>query len=572
MSRPLRWTRAPATPAAGVLVEELGLHPVVARLLTARAVVEPESATTFLHPRLADLRDPSGLADVAPAVERLTAAIDAGETIGVHGDYDVDGVTATAVMTSVLRSLGAEVLPYIPHRLREGYGLGQKGLEAMIAGGVRLIVTVDCGISAHVEVAAARAAGVDVIVVDHHALGSSLPAAVAVLNPHRPDCGFGFTDLAGVGVTFFLCVALRRAWRELGRPAAAALDLREVLDLVALGTVADQVALRDQNRILVASGLQVLRRAARPGIAALCEVAGLAPSALRASHLAFQLAPRINAVGRLGDALDAVHLMLTPDLAEATRQARVLDAANSERRVMERAIFQDALIQVEGRVGPVPDALILCGPDWHPGVVGIVASRMAERFARPTILIGADGRGSGRSVEGFNLHQALVQLARHMRTFGGHSQAVGLSIDRSEIADLSSGLAALARDAFGSGLPTPGLVLDGTLTLPELDFALVEALQELEPFGRGNPEPVFEFRDVVPTAVSRVGGDHVRFLIDNAPLQIKGIAFGMAERLAEGAFHGPVNLAAVPEIENWGSRRQLQLRVLDVAPPARPTL
>jgi len=563
------WIVAEPQRGAAALARELALPAVVGQVLINRGVAETDAATRFLDPRLRELRDPGDLADVDLAVTRLIRALEGGETIGVFGDYDVDGVTSTALMSWALEQMGARVVRHIPHRLLEGYGLGTVGLQTLAEQGATLVVAVDCGTTAHEEIAQATAQGMDVIVVDHHALGPTLPPAVAVLNPHREDCQFGFRDLAAVGVTFFLCAALRRALRETGRfSAETELDLRDGLDLVALGTVADQVPLVDKNRVLVTAGLKALRRAHRVGIVALCDVAGLAPRRLQASHIAFQLGPRINAAGRLGDAMAAVDLLLTEDPLDARALANVLDTANHERRRIEQVVFEQASQQLDAYdPAALPSVLVLASEAWHPGVVGIVASRMVERYARPAILVGAEGRGSGRSVPGFNLHLALGAAEAHLRRYGGHAQAVGVRIASGAEVGLRAALASYADEHLPGALLQKTLPIDARVPVRDLDLPLAEALQELGPFGQGNPEPLFCLDGVHFRSQQTVGSRHVRFVVEEAGHRVGGIAFGMAERLAAGDFADGARLAVVPEIDDWGTSRRLSLRAVDIIGP-----
>ncbi len=535
------------------------MHGVVAQVLANRGLADPDAAASFLSPQLGDLRDPALMADMNRAVERIISAIDHHEIIGVFGDYDVDGVTSTVVLTWALRAFGARVVKHIPHRMLEGYGLGEPGLRKLREQGAGLVIAVDCGVTAHQQIDAAREMGLDVIVVDHHALDDSLPRAHAVINPLRADDQFGFSSLAAVGLSFFLAVALRRALRERGDFAKRAQpDLRRLLDLVALGTVADQVPLVDQNRILVSAGLQVLRRAERPGIDALCQVARIDPQHLQAGRLAFQIAPRINAAGRLGDAMAAVDLFLTEDPVEARSLAHVLDTSNQVRRDIEAEVFAEAQLQLQKIYGDeIPAAIVLAKPSWHPGVVGIVASRMVERYQRPALFIGSDGRGSGRSIPGFDLHAALSVVQKHLLRFGGHPQAVGVRADFSAVDAFRQALAVEAEPRLQRCGQRAVLQLEGRLNVQQLDMDLAIALEQLGPFGRGNAEPVFAVEDVKFLSRSTVGKDHVRYVLEDAGQTVAGIAFHMSGALSAGAFGDGAHLAVIPEINHWAGRHRL---------------
>lgn len=563
------WRLVEPEKGAEALSAALGLHSVVAQILVNRGYSDPEKAAAFLSPQLSALRDPSLMADMDRAVERLLKALDNHEIIGIFGDYDVDGVTSTTVLTWALRAFGGQVVKHIPHRMLEGYGLGEAGLRKLQEQGATLVIAVDCGVTAHAEIDAAKAMGLDVIVVDHHALDATLPAAHAVINPLRQDDRFGFTSLAAVGLSFFLAVALRRALRQRGDfDQREQPDLRRLLDLVALGTVADQVPLVDQNRILVSAGLQVLRRAERPGIDALCQVARIDPQHLQAGRLAFQIAPRINAAGRLGDAMAAVDLFLTEDPVEARSLAHVLDTANQERRNIETQVFEQAQEQLQDLYGDkIPNAIVLASPDWHPGVVGIVASRMVERYQRPALLIGTDGRGSGRSIAGFDLHAALDAVQQHLLRFGGHPQAVGVRLDFAKLTAFRQALDAEAGQRISSCETQAVLDLEARLHVNQVDMDLALALEQLGPYGRGNAEPVFALDDVKFLSRSTVGGDHVRYVIENAGKTLAGIAFHMSEALGAGAFGDGAQLAVIPEINHWAGRQRLSLRTVDVRPP-----
>ncbi|MFH1808514.1 MAG: single-stranded-DNA-specific exonuclease RecJ [Pseudomonadota bacterium] len=569
MSSRRQWIVAEPDQRVAELAQQHQLSPLVVQVLLNRGLDEADMLGRFLSPQLGQLRDPSTLAGMDQAVTRLVGALEAREQIGVFGDYDVDGVTSTAVVSWTLNQLGGRVLRHVPHRLLDGYGLSEAGLRVLADQGASLIVAVDCGVTAHAEIRAAQAMGLDVIVVDHHALEASLPDAVAVVDPLRSDDHSGLDGLAAVGLAFFLCVALRRALRERGFFATREEpDLRQLLDLVALGTVADQVPLTDQNRILVHAGLKVLQQASRPGIQALCEVARADPARLTSSRLAFQLAPRINAAGRLGDAMAAVDLMLTDDPVQARSLASMLDVANSERRSIENLVFEQAcaLVEAAGR-GAIPEAIVIGDPGWHPGVVGIVASRLVERYGRPSLLVGAEGRGSGRSVPGFNLHEALAAVQHHLIGFGGHAQAVGVRMRHQDLPALQNDLASEAARALGQAAEAPPLMLDARLRVAELDIGLAEELQRLAPFGRGNPEPLFVLDDVHFVSRSQVGGHHVRFVVEEAGRTASGIAFHMADRLEAGDFADGAQLAVVPEVDEWNGRRRLSLRTVDVIAP-----
>ena len=564
----MRWKIVPPEPAAEKLVGELGCHPVVARILWNRGLQDPAAAESFLAARLRDLPDPSSLAGVDAAVRRLARALVEDEPITVHGDYDVDGVSATALLVSFLRACGARRVDYVvPHRLRDGYGLAVETVRALAARGTRLLVTLDCGVTAVAEIDEAAAHGVDVIVVDHHQTSADLPRAVAILNPWQPGCRYPTRELAAVGLTFLLCAALRRFLRERGWfEQRREPDLREWLDFVALGTIADVVPLVGANRLLVRAGLRRLTEATRPGIRALKRAAGMEPDAeVSAAQVAFRLAPRINAVGRLDDARVAVELLLADDAGHAESLARRLDAANAERQSIERELLEQAVVQAEQQTGR---AVVVAGEGWHPGVVGIVAARLVERYRRPAVVIGLDpetgvGRGSGRSIGDFDLYAALRRCASFLEGYGGHRQAAGLTIAREAVPAFAEAFSRVAEESFDPAAAEPVCVVESVLRPTDIDEALCEAIAALGPFGAGNPEPVLALlgaavRGRVVGAGGVDGGGHLKLQIDDAPL-VDAIGFGMGHRLAD--LPRRVDLAFTLSIDTYGGLRRPQLRL-----------
>ena len=428
---PLRWVVAPSPDQAMVreLAATLNLPLPLAGILVQRGYGAPEAARRFLRPSLAELSDPLALTDMARAVELIVAAVRNGAPILVHGDFDVDGQCASALLTRALRLAGGNATAFVPHRLRDGYDFGPAGLAKALEIGAGLVITCDCGITAVESVAAAKAAGLQVIVTDHHLPGSTLPPADAVLDPQRPDDRSGATNLCGTGVAFKLVQALIPA---LGLSPNLPLHL---LDMVALATVADVVPLVGENRILVKHGLKLLADSRWPGIRALVETAGLTGRVIRAGHVGFILGPRLNAAGRIGDAAEGLRLLLTDDPVEAMTLARRLDALNAERQMIDQRILDQVLEQLTS-VGALDAVIVLDGEDWHPGVVGIVASRVVERYGRPTFLIAFDGdigKGSGRSISRFDLHAALTECGDLLERYGGHHMAAGLTLRRDNL-------------------------------------------------------------------------------------------------------------------------------------------
>jgi single-stranded-DNA-specific exonuclease len=556
--------------AAARLARALSLHPLAARVLAARGLAEPAAAERFLSARLADLPDPFAMRGMEAAVARVALALERGERIACYGDYDVDGVTSTVLLTGFLRAAGGDVVTYTPHRLVEGYGLNGDAVRTLAGKGVKLLVTLDCGITSVDEVRTAASLGLDTVVVDHHTVPVELPAAAAILNPHQPGCAYPDKDLAAVGVTFALCMALRKRLREAGRFGAARPEpnLREALDLVALGTVADVVALTGANRILVRWGLGELARGARPGVAALKRVAGIAPgTAVGAGQVGFRLGPRINAAGRLDDAGRGVRLLLTDDPEQARALAEELDAENRARQDIEKRILEEALEDAALRVRAGARGLVLWREGWHPGVVGIVASRVVERFHRPAVLVGVDGavgKGSGRSVEGFHLYDALAACAAHLARFGGHKHAAGVTIDRAALEPFREAFERHAHERLQPDDLVGRVRVEARVGAEELDEAAALDLEKLAPFGAGHPEPVFAFSGR-PERARTVGsgGAHLKCAFGRG---LDAIGFQMGERL--DLCQGEVEAAVTLGFDEWDGARRLQLKLRDLRRPA----
>ncbi len=552
------------------LAGALGLHLLAARALAARGLADPALASRFLAPRLEDLPDPFTMKGMEGAVARIVRAVEEGQRIACYGDYDVDGVTSTVLLSGFLRSAGADVTTYVPHRLVEGYGLNEEAVERLAAAGVNLIVTLDCGITSVAEVAAAARRGVDVVVVDHHTVPVELPAASAILNPHQVGCAYPSKHLAAVGVTFNLALALRKRLRERSRFGAARPEpnLREALDLVALGTIADVVPLVEVNRVLVRFGLVELGKARRPGVRALLRVAGVPTGVVTASQVGFRLAPRVNAAGRLDDAGRGVRLLSTADPAAADALAEELDGENRARQEIERQMLEEALSDAAEQVAAGARGLVLSRPGWHPGVVGIVASRVVERFHRPAVLVGVAGgvgKGSGRSIAAFHLHDALSACAGNLLKFGGHRHAAGVTIAPEAIPAFREAFERHAASVLSDDDLVPRTRIDGWVDPATLDDRAATDLEKLAPFGAGNPEPVFGVR-ARPSRARQVGaaGVHLKLVLADRD----AIAFQMGDRLPLCA--GTVEAAVSVGFDDWDGMRRLQLRVRDLraAPPS----
>jgi single-stranded-DNA-specific exonuclease len=565
----LRWVVAPQPDpsSVGALAAALQLPQPLAALLIQRGHGSEEGARRYLRPSLTDLSDPNALAGMAEAVQAVTATVRAGGRIMVHGDYDVDGQCASALLTRALRFAGADVVPFLPHRLRDGYDFGPAGLEAAKAAGAALIITCDCGITAHETVLAAQEAGIGVVVTDHHLPGAELPPAIAVVDPQRSDDTSNAKLLCGTGIAFKLVQALVPA---LGLPPNLPFHL---LDLVAMATVADVVPLQGENRALVKHGLKLLSESRWPGLQALAAATGLAGKEIRARHVGFVLGPRLNAAGRVGDATDGLRLLLSDDPAESAALAQKLEGMNVERQALDQRILDEALEQVE----QTPDlerhaGFVLVGDGWHPGVVGIVASRVVERYGRPTFLIAFDGdigKGSGRSTSRFNLHAALLSCGDLLERFGGHHMAAGLTIRRDSLDAFRERFGDVARQCLAPEDLGPEQRVDLELSLGEVTPTLERLCRYLEPCGQGNPSPVFGVRGVRFTNRTVVGNGHLKGFLEDATGRLCAIGFQWADRvpwLGEGL----VDAAFRIETNEWNGFSTLQARLCALSPHVCP--
>jgi single-stranded-DNA-specific exonuclease len=552
-----RWVRASPSAGALELARTLELHPQVASLLWQRGCHNQEQARAFLEPRLQSLGDPFQLTDLRRAAERMLQATARKERMVIFGDYDVDGITSSALLWRVLRQLGGEVETFLPLRMEEGYGLSQEGIERCIEQHrPAVLIAVDCGTTALKQVAWLRERGIDVIIIDHHALPPELPAAHALVNPQRD----GVLDyFASVGLVFKVCHGLLKLLGEGNRQV----DLRDYLDLVALGTVADIVPLIDENRILVRRGLRQLEHSLWPGLRALIEVAQVS-FPVTAQDVGFRLGPRLNASGRLGDAMLSLRLLQTDDRAEATHIAAELNRNNRERQAVEMETFQQADAQLQESYDPARDwGIVLSGQNWHWGVIGIVASRLQKRYHRPTIIIGLNesgmGKGSGRSIEGISLVKALQDCAGHLELFGGHDMAAGLNIRTEKVAAFRE---AFNRHVRGQGTDEvfqSKLSLAGAISLPEVGETLFRRMEELAPFGRNNPEPVFLFGSITYTRPAQLfGKNHVKLFVRGEEGELEAVGFGLGQYDWSKA---PVQLAGTLDWDDY--RNRVQLRIAD---------
>jgi single-stranded-DNA-specific exonuclease len=567
-----RWSLAPPQPLlAGQLAAQLKVPPLLAQCLLNRGFSEPSAIDNFLSPRLKNLADPFLLPNMAVAVERLLRARDQNESLVIFGDYDVDGVTSTALLVEVLRPLGWKVDFYLPNRMDEGYGLSADGVENCLKKfTTTLLLAVDCGSTAVETINTLRSRGVDVIVLDHHQVSSPAPEAVALVNPQlstlNPQPSTAFTELCSVGLAFKLAHALVKRGREIGLPGAAEFDLRPLLDLVALGTIADLVPLTGENRILISAGLQRLNTTQRPGLIALKQVAQCPPT-LGAYEIGFQLAPRLNAAGRLETAEDSLRLLLARDLAEAMPLAQNLDSRNRERQKIERGIVEEVIGAVRAKFDPQTDFVIVEGQLlWHIGVVGIVASRVLQQFYRPTIILGGEGdewRGSGRSIAGFDLAAALRECGDLLVRHGGHAMAAGLSVQPDKIDLLRQRLNELARRALKPEDLQPLLRLDAEAGLDEMSLEMLGELACLKPAGQGNPPVQFCARGVThQRPLQRMGKEkqHVKLWVTDGAVTQEAVWWNGGDKsLPVGKF----DLAFAPQVNEFNGRRTMQLKVLD---------
>lgn len=559
-----RWTppAEASPPVLDALREALKLPPVVCTLLAARGYSAPDDAKRFLRPRLEHLHEPGGMLGMEGAVQRLARAARQGETVLVHGDYDVDGICSTTIMVRVLRELGARAIPFLPHRITDGYDLGEAGVQAALEARASVVVTCDCGTSAHEAVAALCAAGVDVIVSDHHLPSRTVPDCLAVLNPRQPGCEYADKDLCAAGVAFKLSVALLA---EMGGSPNVALRL---LDLVALATIADVAPLRGENRVLVRYGLKLMADSPNVGLRALIEASGLDPATLTAGRIGFILAPRLNAAGRVGHAMRGVDLLLSEDPGEANRIARDLEQLNRDRQELDR----DTLTQAR-RMADTLDldrtyGVVLGARGWHPGVIGIVASRLVEELARPVMMVafeGGVGKGSGRSVPAFDLHGALTECKALLVRYGGHRAAAGITIEESRMGDFAERFNEVARARLSPEDLVPRLRVDLELPVDDVTGELETLLRHFEPFGIGNPAPVLASRGVRVAAPPRVVGQGgLKLQLALAEGTLEAIGWGMGDRARELSPGMAIDVAYRLERDSYRGTSRLVARLADL--------
>ena len=563
-----RWTMIEAAPeVAEGIAADYGFSRAMARALVARGLVDRAEIDKFLQPRLADLTDPFVLPGMEKAVDLILQHIEQGSSILVYGDYDVDGVTATALMIQVLSGLGAVASPFLPHRIEDGYGLGVETLHRCVeVFRPNLIITVDCGTSSVEAVREAARLGIDVVVTDHHEpAAEGVAEACAIVNPKLGNCPEDIRMLAGVGVAFKVCHGLIKAARQRKLEAAEKVDLKTFMELVAVGTVADIVPLLKENRILVYHGLQLLNRTNSVGLRTLIEAAGIT-GPVDTYHIGFMIGPRINAAGRLGNADAALELVLTEQEQRAKILAQQLDDASRKRQEIEDKIVGEACEDLDRRFDADKDfGLVVAHPHWHAGVIGIVASRIASRYNRPVVVIGMDddgvGRGSCRSIPGFDLLSHLQQCSPMLRRYGGHAMAAGLEVDHARIAEFSARFNDVCAATLRQGDQRRQLMIDAWISPNDINDHLYHDQNRLRPFGHSNPLPVWAVRNVTPVFPARViGGKHLKLLFSMGGKQREAIGFGMGEREVPD---GPLDIAFNLILNRYNGQEYLQLHLQD---------
>ena len=550
-------TAEPEMGAVNALVQG-GYAPLTAMVLSARGIMNPKQAQAYLGCD-APLHNPFLMKDMDLAAGRVGLAMARGEKIAIFGDYDVDGITATCLLTSFLRRHGADVVSYIPGRLEEGYGLNPIAIHQLHEEGVNLIVTVDCGITAVEEARLCRELGMDLVITDHHECKEILPEAVAVVDPHRPDGGYPHKNLSGVGVAFKLAAALSGDQEEV---------LAEYADMICLGTVADVMLLQGENRVFVDRGLQSLRHTARPGVAALMQEAGCTPENITASSIGFMLAPRINAAGRMGKIALAGDLFLTADPVRGTQLAKALCDLNRQRQAVESEIYDQAISMLPQ--GRTPEAIVLAEETWHQGVVGIVASRIAEEYCCPTFLIcldGDHGKASSRSFGGFNLFSSLRELSGLLESYGGHELAAGFTISRSQIPAFRSRICQIASTYYSDDTPRTVLDIDCAIQPELLTLSGIDSLSVLEPCGNGCPKPVLMMKNLTVDRINPVGGGrHMRLRLRSGRYLLNAIYFSATAESASIRLGDVVDVAFNPQVNEFRGERNVQMNVIDIRP------
>jgi single-stranded-DNA-specific exonuclease len=560
--------------AQDLLIQKFGVSPLISKIIMNREIGDADDIKHYLFPSLYDLHNPFLMQDMKKAVDRMISALRHKEKIVVYGDYDADGITSVVVLLHFISGIHEDATFYIPDRVSEGYGLNHAAIRRFHAEGKNLIVTVDCGMANHEEISFARQLGIDVIILDHHEPSDLLPPATAVVNPKRSDCPFPFKDLAAVGIVFNFLIALRGAlrsegfWNNNNYP-----NLRDYLDLVALGTIGDIVPLVDENRIFAKFGLELISKGLRVGVHALKMVSGLEGKEIEAGKASFALIPRINAAGRIASAGYALELLLSKNPEEASNIALKLEGFNKKRQSMERNIFSQLLEMVsEEAAAGKKELLVFSSPDWHPGVIGIVASKLADRFCRPVILISLKdglGKGSGRSVADFNLFEGIKCCGSHLLAYGGHRYAAGLLIEEENIGAFSKQLNDIISKYFQEKEVVLSTAIDAQCLLTDINHELFSQMQILAPFGSGNPEPILCTRNVSVSHPFIVGNNHLRMRVSHGGTYKDSIWFSKGHYLSK-INQSVLDIVFTPQINIWNGSETIQLKMKDAAIRNKP--
>ena len=559
------WNIKPPSSLVSRLVREARVTPLQAQLLVNRGLRDAGDIEPFLSPRLSQMIDPLGMKGMREAVGTIVRAMEERRKITVYGDYDADGLTATALLATFLSHLGISVATYVPDRLNEGYGLNEKAVKRIRENGTGLMITVDCGISNGREVNLALNLGMDVVITDHHRIPARFEAQCPVVDPHQTGCSFPFKDLSGVGLSFFLAVALRSALRKKGWfRSRFEPDLRDYLDLAALGTMADRVPLLGQNRILVSTGVSRMGQSIWPGIRAIMNVAGVGDDHISSDDLAYRVAPRLNAPGRLGDSALGLRVLMAENQSEAHVLATKVDAANQRRQTLEQEILEQAGAMIDDRMDD-RRTILLGAENWHPGVLGIVASRLVDRYHKPVMMAAIrDGVavGSGRSIDGFDLYGAMKKMSGCFQKFGGHYHAAGFTLKADQLEKFSEDLETEAALHLLPKDLMPSISVDSELPLRNITQDTVHEINALAPFGEGNPEPVFMARQVRVFDSRVVGERHLKLRLGQGEQVFDAIGFGLGDRHSlKGAL---ISLLFTPEINRWQGTESVQLKIVDL--------
>ena len=567
-SRDMIWQIKDDPYSASSLARKLGVSKLLASLLMHRNITSTDSAQSFLFPKLGVLRDPFLLKDMDSATELIKSFIDKKQKITIYGDYDADGITATSLLYDFFSHLKIPISFYIPHRLKEGYSLNETAVREIAEDGTDLIITVDCGINSFSEITLAHKLRMEVIVTDHHQPPSGFKPLCPTINPLRPDCPFPFKELSGVGLAFYLAIAIRSKLRDTGFfQDTGEPDLRVYLGLVSIGTIADIVPLIEENRIFVKSGLTVLTKIRKPGINALLKVSGIKNNQAITTHdVAFKLAPRLNAIGRLGSATRAVHLLTTDDEAEASSIAIQMNTLNAQRQKIQSEIVSECRKKIDKMEGLEKHrTIVLSDPQWHRGVIGIVASKIVDEYCRPTLLFADEGdllKGSGRSMDGFDLYKALSGLSDLLTQFGGHEYAAGVALESKNMEEFCDRFQELASKKFNTKDMAPKIEVDARLELESINPQVVQDIEMLFPFGHQNPQPIFWAGPVKIVFSTVVGNDHLKLTIKEKGTTFDCIAFGKAPlhplkgKVVDILFH--------MEMNTWQGIESIQLVIVDL--------